>query len=226
MRLYYFIFATLWCNALIQAVGIFVIACCVCLWYYNHGANSELDSPVTRSFKMAIRYHFGSLAFGSFILAVVNMLQLIVELFRKQAEKAGGDHNKCLECLFSCLRCCLQCVERIVQFINETAYIQIALRGKNFCYAAKDGFDIVWSNGMRYLVVAGVGAIIMFIGRITIAAGTTGVFYALITFVASIKANILEPIYLLVVIIFPNIDCIHYRFRNRHSVYLHLCHCN
>lgn len=78
LRLYYFLFATLWCNALLQAIAIFVIASACCMWYYNHGANSELDSPITRSFKMAFRYHFGSLAFGSFILAVVQFLMLLV----------------------------------------------------------------------------------------------------------------------------------------------------
>lgn len=200
-RLYYFIFATLWCNALVMAMGIFVVAASVCMWYYNHGANSELDSPVTRSFKMGLRYHFGSLAFGSFILAVVQFMQFMVEVFKKQAESTGAASNKCFEYVISCLRCCLACVERIVQFINETAYIQIALRGKNFCMAAKDGFEIVWSNGMRYLIVAGVGGIMMFIGRLLIATGTTALFYCLISFVPSIKRGIIEPLYLLVVLV-------------------------
>ena len=88
---------------------------------------------------MAIRYHFGSLAFGSLILAIVQFLELMVEAFKKQAEATGGD-NKCVQCLTNFLRCCLACVERIVEFINKTAYIQIAIRGKSFCYAAKDGF--------------------------------------------------------------------------------------
>lgn len=183
LRLYYFIFGTLWCHTLICALGIFIVASSVCMWYYNHGANSELDSPVSRSLKMALRYHLGSLAFGAFILALVKFMQLMVEVFKKQAEAAGGGANKCFEYVMNCVQCCLQCVERIVQFINETAYIQIAIRGKNFCYAAKDGFDIVWSNGMRYLIVAGVGGIMMFIGRVSIAVGTTAAFYALITFV-------------------------------------------
>jgi uncharacterized membrane protein len=94
-RLYFFIFGTLWSNALIQAIGIFTIASTCCMWYYNHGANSSLDSPVTRSVKMAFRYHFGSLAFGSFLLAVVQFIELIVELIKKHAEKTGAQQNKC-----------------------------------------------------------------------------------------------------------------------------------
>jgi hypothetical protein len=66
--------------------------------------------------------------------------------------------------------------------------------------AAKDGFEIVLNNGIRYLVVAGIGKLMMFIGRILIAVATTLAFYCLITFVISIKENIMEPLYLLVII--------------------------
>lgn len=89
---------------------------------------------------MVLRYHLGSLAFGSLILAIVQFIEIALELVKKQAEANGAGNNKCFEYAINCLRCCMQCVERIVQFINKTAYIQIALRGKNFCTAAKDGF--------------------------------------------------------------------------------------
>lgn len=140
IEFYIFLFGTLWCNAFIQAVGVFVIASACCIWYYSHGANEdETNFPIFRSYKMVFRYHFGSLAFGSLILAIVQFLQLMVEAVRQQAE-ASGTNTKCFEYIINCLRCCLQCVERIVEFINKTAYIQIALRGKSFCNAAADGF--------------------------------------------------------------------------------------
>jgi choline transporter-like protein 2/4/5 len=93
--LYYFVFGTLWTNALLQAMGIFVIASACTMWYYSHGPGQELDSPILRSYKMSIRYHLGSLAFGSFILAVVQFLELVVEAFKKQAEASGADKNPC-----------------------------------------------------------------------------------------------------------------------------------
>lgn len=140
INFYVFLFGTLWCNAFIQAMGIFVIASACCFWYYSHGPDQETNFPIFRSYKMVFRYHFGSLAFGSLILAIVHFMQIILELFKKQAESSGANNSKCFEYCINCLRCFLECVERIVQFINKTAYIQIALRGKNFCNAAKDGF--------------------------------------------------------------------------------------
>lgn len=197
--MYYFIFGTLWSNAILQAMGIFVIASACAMWYYSHGPGQELDSPILRGYKMSFRYHFGSLAFGSLILAIVQFMQLIVEAFKKQAESTGADKNKCFEYVINCIRCCLACVERIVQFINKTAYIQIAIRGKNFCMAAYDGFNLVWSNPIRFGVVTGVGEILMFLGKIIISAGTALFFYALIVKVDSIAKTVFEPILLVVV---------------------------
>lgn len=200
IRLYIFIFGTLWSNAMIQAIGTFVIASACCMWYYSHGPGQSLDLPIWRSYKMAFRFHFGSLAFGSLLLAIVQFMQLMVEIFKKQAESTGADKNACFETMIKCLRCCLACVERVVQFINKTAYIQIAIRGKNFCQAAKDGFELVWSNGIRYAMVAGVGEIMMFLGKLAIAALTTGCFYLLILYNPGSRINVLQPIYLLIIV--------------------------
>lgn len=75
---YYFVFGTLWVNALLQAIAIFVIASACAMWYYSHGPDATLDSPISGGFWMAFRYHFGSLAFGSLILAIVQFIQFIV----------------------------------------------------------------------------------------------------------------------------------------------------
>lgn len=40
LRFYYFLFATLWCGALMSAIEIFVVASTCAMWYYNNGANS------------------------------------------------------------------------------------------------------------------------------------------------------------------------------------------
>jgi len=79
IEFYIFLFGTLWCNAFVQAVGVFVIASACCIWYYSHGPNQdETNFPIFRSYKMVFRYHFGSLAFGSLLLAIIQFLQLVV----------------------------------------------------------------------------------------------------------------------------------------------------
>ena len=81
---YYFVFGTLWTNALLQAITIFVIASACAVWYFNKAPGVNLDSPICSGFWMTFRYHFGSLAFGSFILALIQFIQFIFEIFNKQ----------------------------------------------------------------------------------------------------------------------------------------------
>ena len=173
IRFYYFIFGTLWCNALLGAIGVFLIASSTCMWYYSHGPGQDLHFPILRSLGRVFRYHLGSLAFGSLILAIIQFAELAMEVVKNQVSSSGADKNKLVENVLTCVQCCLACLERIVKFLNKNAYIQIALRGRNFCMASKDGFELVWSNPLRFGVVGGIGSVIMFIGKLLISAGTT-----------------------------------------------------
>lgn len=48
--------------------------------------------------------------------------------------------------------------------------------------ASKDGFEIIWSNPLRFAVVGGVGSIIMFIGKLLIASATTAIMWAVFNY--------------------------------------------
>jgi solute carrier family 44 (choline transporter-like protein), member 2/4/5 len=198
---YYFVFGSLWTNALLQAITIFVIASACAVWYFSKAPGmGELDSPVCSGFWMAFRYHLGSLAFGSFILALVQFIQFIFEILNRQMEAAGAGANACYGCIVNCIRCFLACVQRIIEFINKNAYIQIAITGRNFCGASGDAVALIASNPLRYGVVAIVGWILALVGKLLITALTVFLFYLFITFVASVKENIQEPILMLVLV--------------------------
>lgn len=66
--------------------------------------------------------------------------------------------------------------------------------------ASVDAVTAVLSNPARYGIISGVGAILMFITELVITAGGTVLFYVLITFAPSIRNNVMEPIFLLIVV--------------------------
>lgn len=72
-----------------------------------------------------MRYHFGSIAFGAFLIALVQFIRIIFEYYRKQMEKADKDNKviKTILCLTSYL---LDCLERFIKFISKNAYIQVS----------------------------------------------------------------------------------------------------
>lgn len=68
-------FGLLWTNQFIQAIGICTIAGAVAQWYQTSGdaASERPKSPVFTAFKVALKYHAGSLAMGSFFIAVIEV---------------------------------------------------------------------------------------------------------------------------------------------------------
>jgi len=69
--LVFWLFELLWNNAFVLAVVTFIISSSACIWYFSKGGDQGPHSVVSRSAYRAFRYHLGSLAFGSLVLAIV-----------------------------------------------------------------------------------------------------------------------------------------------------------
>lgn len=67
---------------------------------------------------LAFKYHLGSLASGSLILALVWIIRGIFEYLAKKIEKAGGGENCMTKCLIGCCRCCLQAFQKFISYLN------------------------------------------------------------------------------------------------------------
>lgn len=174
----YMLFGLIWIIAFLIAVQIFTTSCTTCLWYFTgHGSDADVKGTysVWMAMKWGIRYHLGSLAFGSFIVAVVTMLRLMFEYFIYQFEKANpaNKENALYKAAKCCIRCYLKCLDSCVKYINKNAYIQVALHNSNFCTGAKESFFLNLRNGGRFSAVAMIGTILSVIGRGVIVATNT-----------------------------------------------------
>lgn len=75
---YFFLFGTFWVNAMLLSIPIFVVASACAVWYFSKSpAMKDMDSPISSGFWMAFRYHFGTLSFGSIIIAFTMFIQWI-----------------------------------------------------------------------------------------------------------------------------------------------------
>ncbi len=183
-----------------QAIGLFVLCSAPCIWYFN-GGNSQLHAPITRSLYRAFRYHLGSLAFGSFILAIVQLIRLILEYITQQAKQSGLDQsNKMVKYLLDCLRCYAACFQRFVEFLNRNAYIQIALSGENFCTSAKNAFVQMVKNPARFALVNGIGGIFVLFGKLFVLVATVALCYIILIDANPYKSKIDNPLFPLIII--------------------------
>jgi len=167
---WYSLFCYLWNAALIIAIGQCTIAGAVAAWFFAP-TDSKRSAPKLRPGVVnCFRYHLGSLAFGSFIIALVQFIRYVLMYFEQQAK---AQKNKIMVIVLKVAQCCLWCLEKCIKFLNKNAYIQIALMGTNFCVSAKNAFYIILRNFARFGLIAALGTAINAIGVLFIVAGTT-----------------------------------------------------
>ena len=118
------------------------------------------------------------------------------------SEKLEGARqgNVLANCCINCCRCCLDCFHRFVKFLNDNAYCQMALSGESFCTSAIAAFTLALKHSSTFLMTNGIGALLRFLGRITICMTSTLFGYLIINLQSDIREDIDNPIIILAVI--------------------------
>ena len=189
-------FSLLYMNEFLKALAQFIYASSACIWYFTHEKGTE-DHPIAKSFKRACRYHCGSLAFGSLIVAIIKFIMYLLEGLKKKIDKTYGNKAKesCIyKCIIRCLQCFMECIARTIEFINKHAYIQIALKGDNFCTAAWEGFGLIIRNLGRFSTLILLGSFFTLFGMLFIAAGSAVIGYFVITKVDMFSEELNSPV--------------------------------
>ena len=180
--LIYQLFGLLWVNALIIGCTQFVISAAAAIWYFTCSSDTNGSGNVCRGIYWIIRYHLGTIAFGSFLIALIQLIRIIFEYYRKQIEKANKE-NPLIKCLICATRCCLDCLERFIKFISKNAYIQCAITGKNFCSSAWNAFILIITNAMRFGTAASIGFIFVMLGTMFVGVANAAICWSVMTYV-------------------------------------------
>ncbi|XP_025113577.1 LOW QUALITY PROTEIN: choline transporter-like protein 4 [Pomacea canaliculata] len=142
------------------------------------------ETPLGR----CLRYHLGSLAFGSLLIAIVQLIRVFLEYLDS---KLKASENPVAKFFLKCLKCCFWCLEKFLKFINKNAYIMIAIYGKNFCKSAMHAFSLILRNVVRVVVVDKVTDFVLFVSQLVImgavGVGTYFFFDGGISFLAAYK---------------------------------------
>ncbi|GFR06390.1 choline transporter-like protein 4 [Trichonephila clavata] len=119
-----------------------------------------------------IRYHLGSIAFGSLLIAIVRMIRVMLEYIDKKCKKYD---NPCTRAILCCMKCCFWCLEKFLRFISKNAYIMIAIYGKNFCSSSKKAFQLLMRNILRVVVLDKITDFLLFMGKLVVVAVSVAV---------------------------------------------------
>ncbi|XP_048846961.1 choline transporter-like protein 2 isoform X1 [Brienomyrus brachyistius] len=169
---FYNLFLFFWCANFVTALGQMTLAGAFASYYWAFKKPDDMPAfPIFASLGRALRYHTGSLAFGSLILAIVQVIRVLLEYLD---HKLKGAQNRCVKFLLCCLKCCFWCLEKFIKFLNRNAYIMVAIYGKNFCTSARDAFFLLMRNVIRVAVLDKVTDFLLFLGKLLIV-GAVGI---------------------------------------------------
>ncbi|ESO06087.1 hypothetical protein HELRODRAFT_93910 [Helobdella robusta] len=167
------LFVWFWLLNFIIALSQVTLAGAFASYYWTFDKKNDLPMfPVTGAFYRSVRYHMGSMAFGSLLIAIVQIIVVILEYLD---HKLKGRSHIVARFVLKCCICCFWCLEKFLKFLNKNAYIMIAIHGKNFCSSAFRAFRLIMANAIRVFVVDKLTDVLLLVNKLFIV-GSVGLF--------------------------------------------------
>jgi choline transporter-like protein 2/4/5 len=168
------LFVYLWFGAFLFAFEEIVLAGVFSNYYWSK-KRLPTSFPLFYSIFLVARYHLGSIAFGSILIATLNYLRMILDYVNRNASNIQD--NVVINFIFKCFSCLLWLFEKFLKFLNKNSYVLIASRGYSFCKATRKAFVYVVDNCLRFLVLVHLTEWILFCGTIIVCTCNTYLFY-------------------------------------------------
>ncbi|KAF8522981.1 plasma-membrane choline transporter-domain-containing protein [Gautieria morchelliformis] len=131
--IFFEVFSFLWTSQVVSNVALATLA----------------GGPYGGKYACSSTLSLGSIAFGSLVVTLLEIIRLVLNAARQYADADGHPVAACLAC---CAECFIGCIEWLVKYFNRYAYIEIALYGKPYITAAKDTWRLFRDRGIDAIV--------------------------------------------------------------------------
>mmetsp|Transcript_27619 Transcript_27619/g.60759 ORF Transcript_27619/g.60759 Transcript_27619/m.60759 type:complete len:614 (+) Transcript_27619:44-1885(+) len=178
----FLIFMLYWMLSFLHALSHYGTARAVKEWYFTvadpaTGRKVPAGSRDCCGFALTLHgladgllHHTGSLAMGSFVVALAKVAYLLLAWAKNVDPQAAT--NPCVACLYRISMCAAKCVERFIEFVSEQAYVEMALQGTGFIRSAQKALAIAVTRPVLFAMSGSVSRIIYFLGVFIVTIGT------------------------------------------------------
>ena len=115
-------------------------------YFFEGSAAGAPSSPTLSSAKRALTTSFGSICFGSLLIALLQTLRYILNSLRSDQD------DGLMAFIAMCASCILSCLEGLFEIFNKFAFTQVAIYGKPFVQAASDTWALIKDRGIDAVV--------------------------------------------------------------------------
>jgi len=144
MVIFLFILSLHWTSQVIKNTVHTTVAGVIGTWWFlPEEASSCCSKGLTDSFSRSMTYSFGSICFGSLIVAILEVIRS--SLRNAQNNRNGG----VLRCIAYCL---LTWIEALVEYFNKWAFVYVGLYGYSYMEAGKNVMTLFRSRGWTTVI--------------------------------------------------------------------------
>lgn len=132
-----------WGSTVIQNVVHCITCGAVASWWFQANPGPHV---VSGSFKRAMTTSFGSICFGSLLVAILKAIRQMIREAINEAQKKGNAFA------LQCLNCILGIIEQLMEIFNRYAFVYVATYGNDFKTAGKAVFQLFKSKGWTLII--------------------------------------------------------------------------
>jgi len=111
-------------------------------WIAPEDASSCCSTAIWDSLKRSLTTSFGSICFGSLLVAIIQALRALANTARSQDDSF-------LLCLAECI---LACIESLIEYFNKWAFIYVGIYGMSYCESGSNVMQLFANRGWEAII--------------------------------------------------------------------------
>mmetsp|Transcript_25256 Transcript_25256/g.37419 ORF Transcript_25256/g.37419 Transcript_25256/m.37419 type:complete len:481 (-) Transcript_25256:216-1658(-) len=136
-------------------------------WWFTPSANGCCSSAVLGSFVRTMTTSFGSICFGSLLVAIIQAIRQLAEQAR-QNDEIG-------QTLACCIDCILGCLESLLEYFNKWAFVYVGVYGYGYCEAGKAVMQLFKDRGWEAVIADDLVGMALFMSSLVVGLISAGV---------------------------------------------------
>ena len=147
----------------------------------------KYSSPIGNCLGRALTFSFGSICFGSLIVAAIQTVRFLVRSLK--------DDNSVVGAIADCI---LGCIENLASYFNFFAYTELAIYGRSFVSSAKDCWSLIKRSGVELIVNDILAGVVLTLGMLVVTVGGSLYGKLLISFIFNQLTQSAPEVYIVI----------------------------
>ncbi|CAO3677145.1 unnamed protein product [Rhizopus stolonifer] len=155
----FLVFSFYWTSQVITYVTHVTLAGLFATVYF---LNDGIKHPIWGSAKRALTTSFGSICFGSLLIAIINLIRYFLQIARSNTDNACAAFFVCI------IQCIVNCIAGLFEWFNYYAFSGVAIYGKAFIPTARDTWTMIKDRGIEAMINDNLIGNVLFMGGLLV----------------------------------------------------------